>query len=164
MYEHIVVPLDGSKLAEEALPDAERLARLTSAPVHLVRVIDLSDLMWHGQSGWVMEDTAAEHALAAESTAASSYLETIAERLVGAGLVAETEVRRGQPSREVIAAARPGDLIVMAPHGRSGVTRWFLGSVAEEVVRRAEVPVLLVRANKLEMSQNEPTPALANRS
>ena len=54
-------------------------------------------------------------------------------------------MRHGSPERDLAASSRPDDLIVMATHGRGGMTRWFLGSVAEEVVRRSPVPVMLVR-------------------
>ena len=54
------------------------------------------------------------------------------------------ELRRGAVSRELLDAAEPGDLYVMTSHGRSGPARWFLGSVAEDVIRRSAVPVLLV--------------------
>jgi nucleotide-binding universal stress UspA family protein len=57
-----------------------------------------------------------------------------------------TEVAEGPTSRILVGHSKPGDVIVMASHGRTGMARWFLGSVAEEVVRRSAVPVLLVRA------------------
>jgi len=155
MYTRIVVPLDGSELAERALPDAERLARLISAPIHLLRVVDLTLLPWYGQFEMSMEYAATEQMLADDSDAASTYLQTIAERLTASGLTAVTEVRRGPTSRSLIDATKPGDLIVMASHGRSGMTRWFLGSVAEEILRHATVPVLLVKAGERELTQIE---------
>ena len=162
MYQRIVVPLDGSKLAEEALPDAERLARLMDAPMHLLRVVDLTQLPWYGQFGGAMEYVASEQALAADDEAAASYLQTVAERMTASGLSVVTEVRRGPTSRVLIAATRPGDLIVMASHGRSGMTRWFLGSVAEEILRHASVPILLVKAPEQEIARVEAALATAN--
>lgn len=161
MYQRIVVPLDGSEFAERALPEAEGLARLTGAPVHLLRVTDLSQFVWYGEFGLAMDVSAAEAETARETTAAAAYLLTIAERITGSGLTAETEVRRGQTYREVIAATRPGDLIVMASHGRGGVPRWFLGSVAEEVLRHATVPVLMVRSGELSAAKNGALPVMA---
>jgi nucleotide-binding universal stress UspA family protein len=73
-------------------------------------------------------------------------LEIVATRLRASGLVVRTESRRGHAAREIVAATAPGDLIVMASHGRSGVTRWLMGSVAEDVLRHATVPILLVKA------------------
>ena len=146
MYRRIVVPLDGSELAEKALPEAEQMARLTEAPLRLVRVIDLVQLPWYGNFAAAMDYVAVQAAITDEENAAATYLREVAARLTGDGITVETEARRGPVPREIVAAAQPGDLIVMASHGRSGVTRWLLGSVAEEVLRHATVPVLLVRA------------------
>jgi len=162
MYQRIVVPLDGSKLAEEALPDVERLARLVDAPLYLLRVVDLTQLPWYGQFGGAMEYVASEQALAADDEAAATYLRTVADRLTASGLAVVTEVRRGPTSRVLIAATMPGDLIVMASHGRSGMTRWFLGSVAEEILRHASVPILLVKAPEQEIARIEGSLAMAN--
>ena len=161
MYQRIVVPLDGSEFAERALPEAEGLARLTGAPVHLLRVTDLSQFIWLGEFGIAMDVSDAEAETARETTDAAAYLLTIAERLAGSGLTAETEVRRGQTYRQVIAATRPGDIIVMASHGRGGVPRWFLGSVAEEVLRHATVPILMVRSGELAAAKSGATPLMA---
>ena len=69
-----------------------------------------------------------------------------AARLEHAGVTTTTEVRRGVSAFTIVALAQPGALIVMTGHGRTGLGRWFLGSVAEAVVRQATAPVLLVRA------------------
>ncbi|MGI8476547.1 MAG: universal stress protein, partial [Thermomicrobiales bacterium] len=113
MYQRIVVPLDGSRFAERALPDAERLARLTGATIHLVRFVDLTR---YGQLGASLEYADADQARADEHSAAAAYLQSIAGRIVVSGLVAETEVRFGQPCRELVAATQSGDLLVMASH------------------------------------------------
>jgi nucleotide-binding universal stress UspA family protein len=145
MYQRIVVPLDGSELAEKALPEAEQIARLTGAPIHLMRVIDLTQLPWYGQFGMAMEYAAVEREVGDESTAAATYLENIARRFADSGLTVNTEVRRGRAARELVAVAKPGDVIVIATHGRGGITRWFLGSVAEDLLRHSPVPILLIR-------------------
>jgi nucleotide-binding universal stress UspA family protein len=146
MYRRIVVPLDGSKLAETALPQAIDLARLTGAPVHLLRVVDFTRLERYGPYALALEYSAMEPVLADEHLEAKGYLEEIQARLDGAGLVADSEIRQGRVAREVVAAVKPGDIVVMASHGRGGLSRWLLGSVAEDVLRHASVPVLLVRA------------------
>jgi nucleotide-binding universal stress UspA family protein len=69
-----------------------------------------------------------------------------AARLEHAGVATTTEVQHGVPAFTIVALTQPGDLIVMTSHGRTGLGRWFLGSVAETVVRQAMAPVLLVRA------------------
>ena len=141
-----MVPVDGSELAERALPQAEELARLAGAPLHLVRVIDLARLERYGAYGLALEYADSQQVSAVEETEAGQYLDRIAGEVNGRGRTVTTEVRRGGVARELTALARPGDVIVMATHGRGGMVRWFLGSVAEEVVRRSPVPVLLVRA------------------
>ena len=145
MYERIVVPLDGSDLAERALPHAAEMARLTGSPIHLVRVIGAPYLGGYGLYGLAAEQAAYEQAFDAEESASREYLAKIERDLVDRGLTVTREIRRGLVRHELTATTRPGDLVVMASHGRGGIPRWFLGSVAEEVVRHATGPVLLIR-------------------
>lgn len=158
MYQRIVVPLDGSRLAEEALPTAERMASLLTVPILLLRVVDLTQLPWYGQFGMSMEYVASEQALLGDTDAATSYIQTVAERITASGIPVVAEVRRGLTTRVLIEATRPGDLIVMASHGRSGMTRFFLGSVAEEILRHALVPVLLIKAGEAIAAEVEAGP------
>lgn len=146
MFERIVVALDGSEASEQALAPAEELARRLSAPLHVVRVADVTYLRF-GVNDAALHYAALGGDLAEEETAARGYLDGIVARLAERGASATAEVRRGLAGRELVAATRPGDLLVMASHGRSGPARLLLGSVAEEVTRRSEAPVLLVRAN-----------------
>ena len=147
MYARIVVPLDGSHLAERALPPAEEFSRLTGAPLHLVRAVDPTHLPIRAYGVHAMAiEGGVPGLLFAEERAARNYLDRMAARLGERGLPATTELLTGYAPRELVGMARAGDLVVMATHGRGGLTRWFLGSVAEEVVRRAPVPVLLIRA------------------
>jgi nucleotide-binding universal stress UspA family protein len=145
MYTRILVPLDGSSLSELALPNAEEMARLTGAPLSLVYVVDLNRLDHFGMEELVGSDGLADQLQVAER-AATTYLTAIAHTLEGKGLRTTIHTRCGDPTRELVAATQPGDLIIMATHGRGGVTRTLLGSVAESVARRSLVPVLLVRA------------------
>jgi nucleotide-binding universal stress UspA family protein len=146
MFRRIVVSLDGSGLAEEALTQAIDLARLTDVPIHLIRVVDYTRLERYGPYALALEYSAVEPVLTAEQTEATAYLREVAARLTADGLTADVEVRQGRIARELVAAAKPGDVIVMASHGRGGLSRWLLGSVAEDVLRHATVPVLLVRS------------------
>ena len=82
--------------------------------------------------------------------APGKHLGRVEAVLSGRGIAATVESRRGRASRELIEATRPGDTVVMASHGRGGPSRWFRGRVAEQVVRRSPVPVLLVRAQPVE--------------
>lgn len=146
MFDRVVVTLDGSDLAESALAEATELARVFGAGLHLVRVIDLGKLEQYGAFGLGMEYSALDLAVQDERIAARDYLERHQQRLAGEGLLVTTELREGLAAREIVGALQPGDLLVMASHGRTGVRRWFIGSVAEEVVRHATVPVMLLRA------------------
>ncbi len=150
MYARILVPLDGSKLAERALPAAEELARLLQAPLHFIRVIDPAqwDLRAYGGHEPVTTQGVSSSLLTEESFAADAYLERMTRRTRVQGVGAIGEVRYGNAAREIVAMAQPGDLIVMSTHGRGGLARWFLGSVAEAIVRRSPVPVLLVRGDE----------------
>jgi nucleotide-binding universal stress UspA family protein len=145
-FSRIVVPLDGSDLAESALPTAVGLARALGAGVHLLRVIDLGRLDQIGAFGFGLEYSALDLAVQDERAAARDYLDGVLERLVADGLRATTEHREGLAAREIVAALRPGDLLAIASHGRTGLPRWFIGSVAEEVVRHATEPVMVLRA------------------
>jgi nucleotide-binding universal stress UspA family protein len=89
-----------------------------------------------------------------ERVAALQYLERVDQDVLNRHGTVTMECRQGPAAAELLAAAQPGDLFVMVTHGRGGPARWFLGSVAESVVRESSVPVLLVRA----------TPAVPNSS
>ncbi|HET7038160.1 MAG TPA: universal stress protein [Thermomicrobiaceae bacterium] len=125
MIETIVVPLDGSPLAEEALPTARAIAGRTGKPLRLVRVI-------------------APSALAAARDEAEDYLRATAEQLGGA----ETTVWLGDPAEQIVEGLSklPGAMAVMTTHGRTGIGRWIFGSVADRVVHAGVAPVLLIRS------------------
>jgi nucleotide-binding universal stress UspA family protein len=156
VYQRIVVPLDGAELAEIALAHGAHLAGLLGAELHLLRVVDVTRLERYGPYGLALEYASYEQVLTTESATARAYLSTLSERLRSTGLHVTDEIRSGVVSREVIAATAPGDLIVMASHGRAGVKRWFLGSVAEDVVRHATVPVMLIRAGEVPATLADP--------
>ena len=145
-FSRIVVPLDGSPLAEEALPTALVLAKRLHVPIHVITVIEVS-----GGETWEVVSAAVtarrfEESVARLVTDAQGVLACADEWLDARGVVATTEVLHGSPGLAIVDAVRPGDLIVMTSHGRTGLARWFLGSVAEAVVRHSPSSVLLVRA------------------
>jgi nucleotide-binding universal stress UspA family protein len=146
MYQRIVVPLDGSDLAEKSLIHAETLASLTGAPVHLVRVVET--LVQIGEQGYGAIPGSSDLAdyVAEETDAAREYLAAVVESLLRQGIAATSEVRYGQIAPQLVEASCPGDIYVLASHGRSGIARWFLGSIAEEVIRRSTAPVMLIRS------------------
>jgi nucleotide-binding universal stress UspA family protein len=146
LYTRIIVPLDGSKLAERALPEAEQLAKLTGAPLLLLRVVDYSSRDRLGDFGLLYEYEAMAQALAEEHEIADAYLADVVRKLEAEDYTVSATVVDGIAAKAIVALAQPGDAIVMATHGRTGLKRWFIGSIAEEVLRHATVPVLLVRA------------------
>ena len=143
----IVVPLDGSARAEEALPMAQDLATRLGIPVHLVTVIDISGSVTLDLAVSAISAERLEEALIQLFTAAESHLARACEHLGDSGLAISTDVLHGEPGVAIPNATLPGDLLVMTTHGRSGPARWVLGSVAEAVVRRSTVPILLMRVN-----------------
>jgi nucleotide-binding universal stress UspA family protein len=138
MLSRILVPLDGSPLAEAVLPEVVELAALRRAEVLLLRVA-----VAHAHPG--LDPVEAQVRAIEESQA---YLKGIETRLAAQGLPVKSAVRYGQAAEEIFEHARieSADLIAMSTHGRSGIRRWVLGSVAETVVRRSPTPVLLLRA------------------
>lgn len=148
MYKRIVVPLDGSETAEEVLDDAISLAKLNGAELHLVRVADSRTLEQIGGEGMMWDAATIGSLLDEEEQASVAYLNEVAERLKAENVEATTETLRGSVVNSLLSVIKPGDMIAIATHGRSGIKRWFLGSVAEELVRRATVPLLIVRARQ----------------
>jgi nucleotide-binding universal stress UspA family protein len=149
MFNRVVVPLDGSPLAEQALTQAVELANRLDIPVTLVRVVDVTMLDRYGAYGLAAEYTAVGQLAAEEQEAADEYLAATMQRLATEAKQPVTvRVMTGAAAKAIVEAAGPEDVIVMASHGRTGVKRWFLGSVAEDVMRKAASPVLLIRADE----------------
>ncbi|HWP23868.1 MAG TPA: universal stress protein [Candidatus Binatia bacterium] len=141
MFNQVLVPLDGSVVAEQALPFASALARGLHLPVQLLSVVDLSETIAAAEPTRGVAETIEEATRKREA-----YLKEIARNLED--LPTSWVVERGSAVEGIIenAAKTPGALIAMATHGRSGVKRWLLGSVAEKVLRGSSNPLLLVRA------------------
>jgi nucleotide-binding universal stress UspA family protein len=142
----ILVPLDGSPLAEAALPLATTLARTHESHLILLRAWRLfppSQGFWHGRVAY----SAVERY---EYQAAKVYLQAQRNYLREQGFDVRVLLGNTFPIEAIVAAVptKNIDLVVMATHGRRGLARWLLGSVADEVVRLAPCPVLLVRHSK----------------
>jgi nucleotide-binding universal stress UspA family protein len=142
MYKKILVPLDGSELSESVLNHVVTIATNCQVPeVVLARVrepLDKSvkktlDAKIFSQLDEAYYDEAA------------NYLEEIATTLKRKGIAVKVEVLSGKPAEEILKySQRSGvDLIIMSTHGRSGVSRWVFGSVADKVIRQTEIPVLI---------------------
>lgn len=145
MLERILIPLDGSDLSEEVLPFAATLARGCNSLIVLVNVVDVGEF---ATASGVMHGHLVSDLIEHSRQWAESYLITVRDRLKGEGLVATTRVAVGAPADGIItqADANGAGLIAMSTHGRSGLARWTLGSVAEKVLREAGTPLLLYRA------------------
>ncbi|MFC1867174.1 universal stress protein [Thermodesulfobacteriota bacterium] len=146
MYKKIMVPLDGSELAECVLPHLEAFIKGDNTiDVSLVRVVSL-EMPYNGEYA-IAPDLLAKRESETESLA-KDYLNKIVNRLKreGAALHAEVIVGRVTESLADYAMKNDIDLIIIATHGRSGITRWVRGSVSDKVLRSAKVPVLMVRA------------------
>jgi len=145
MYKKILVPLDGSELAKMALDEAEKLAKAFDAEIILFQVVPFMPI--YGSPELVTPLIVDEK----QKEAAEKYLANLGEELKKRGLRAAATVRTGQQvAVEIIDFAKEagGDLIIMCTHGRSGISRWVMGSVALKVVTRAETPILLIRSKK----------------
>lgn len=145
MTSRILVPLDGSETSEVALDEAVRQAKTFDLPVHIVRVVDTQMLEQVGGSAAAFNYTMLGEMFEQESADARAYVEQVAGTLRSERLTVTHEVLIGPITRGIVDETRPGDMIVMGSHGRTGFRRWMLGSIAEEVMRHAEVTVLLVK-------------------
>lgn len=146
MYRHILVPLDGSALAEQVLPHVHALAAnegttritlLRAVPPIFTTSVDYSGML----------ATTAADALETMEEEARAYLEGIATQFRAEGYTVRVEVS-AMPAAEAIldyADSQHADLIAIATHGRSGISRWVFGSVTQKVVQTCPVPVLVVR-------------------
>jgi nucleotide-binding universal stress UspA family protein len=145
MYKKILVPLDGSELAKKALDQAEKLAKTFDAEIVLFQVVPFMPI--YGSPELVTPLIIDEK----QKEVAERYLMDLAEELKKRDLRVSSMVRTGQQvAVEIIdfAKERGVDLIAMCTHGRSGITRWVLGSVTLKVLTRAETPILLIRSKE----------------
>jgi len=133
VYSKILVPLDGSEIAESILPHVKDMAVAHGAEVILLRVLPATGVL----------PSAAER----EAMEARNYLSAVEKRLQQQGVNARFTIRHGEDAEEITdyAEVNDVDLIAMSTHGRSGVGRWIFGSVAEKVLRGTNKPILLVR-------------------
>jgi nucleotide-binding universal stress UspA family protein len=145
MYKKILVPLDGSELAKTALGQAENLAKTFDAEIILFQVVPFMPI--YGSPELVTPLIVDEK----QKEAVVKYLASLTEELKKRGLRVSATVRTGQQvAGEIIDFAKEAgvDLIVMCTHGRSGISRWVLGSVALKLLTRAEAPILLIRSKR----------------
>ena len=139
MYEKILVPLDGSEIAEVALPYAEEMAGRLGSEITLISVSHSAE-----EQDQQMFQLYIQKTVESIRERAERYLEKPSERVIQV----KSAILVGNPAEEIVDYADRDDidLIVMATHGRSGIKRWALGSVADKVLSATEQPVVLIRA------------------
>jgi nucleotide-binding universal stress UspA family protein len=143
MFQRLMVPLDGSSLAEQALPVAARLAKATGGSLLLVQVVSLP-IDYSGGLSPVPVMT--QEIVDSELQRATNYLATIVQQPQLAGIDVATDVLYGFPAQQLAqtAEAHECDLIVLCSHGRTGLSRWALGSVALSLIHQSTVPILVL--------------------
>ena len=148
MYERILIPLDGSGRAEAILPHAEYLAQMDGAAIILLRVVEPAPIIAGPYDARPL--TLAPEDAEARLREIDAYLAGLVERLAAKGIEARHLIVQGPVVETIIevATGENADLIALASHGRSGLTRVFYGSVAAGILQRIDRPLLLVRAQK----------------
>jgi nucleotide-binding universal stress UspA family protein len=144
MYKRVLIPLDGSALAEQALPHAIAQAKHFQAELILLRVVEP---FAHARG---MSLSGLEQIRQQAHTWAREYLESLAAYIQEQGVLVQKVTIDGRPHTGIAEFAESNrvDLIVMSTRGQSGLSRWLMGSVADRVVRGATVPVLMVCTRK----------------
>jgi nucleotide-binding universal stress UspA family protein len=155
MIKHILLPLDSSALAEQALPLAENVARQANANVTMLHVLPQLST-WEQQllsQTYLPTETYESERMAHART----YMSQIRDRLHMARVDSSSEIVAGEPGKAILDRAEVDniDLIVMSSHGRSGYSRWAYGSVAAKVLHGAPCPILLMRGiQKVNMAES----------
>lgn len=144
MFKTILVPLDGSPRAEQALAVAARLARASQGSLALMQVVTPPIDYWSYQPGASMLH---EQLVETSMAEAETYLALLAKSQVLVGIKVKTEAVFGTAAQSILHMAHSwrADLIVMCSHGRTGFSRWALGSVAHQIAHHSPVPVLVLR-------------------
>ena len=153
MFTKLLVPLDGSKTSEKALPYARYLAEDKNLVIELLAVVDVANMASHMSAERALHlDTIVQEAV----RASQKYLQAIAGTFTAAKI--KITVESGRPEEVIVekAAEEEDTLVTMATHGRSGMNRWLLGSVTEKVLRGATNPALLIRAKEDSRSEHGP--------
>ena len=157
MYKRAIIPLDGSIVAEGIIPFVLEVAGPLDMDIVLLRVlVPIPPSVIEG-SPYVKIEDPEKRRLEAEA-----YLMPIAVDLRAKGVRVTAMVRRGEPTAEILAGARAADadLIAMTTHGRSGLGRLLFGSVAEAVLRQADIPVFLMRQSPAQVAARAAVEAL----
>ena len=146
MFNKILVPLDGSELAECVFPYVEDIAKLRNSRVEAAFVVEHYEMPFHG--GVVFDEDNLKEIERSAKKGAEQYMRTVKKRLFSKGIDINTVVLEGKIADTLVdyASNNGFDLIVMATHGRSGLARWVVGSVADKILHCSTVPALLIRS------------------
>ncbi len=142
-FEKILIPTDGSDNAKAAVAQGLALAKIMDAEVTALNVVDIGE--FYTRRGLRRADVDNYPILEEE---AKTIVEQVRQEGEQMGVVVKKLVRKGVPENEIVAVSKDYDLIVMGTLGRTGLDHFFIGSVAERVVRFASCPVLIIRAQK----------------
>jgi nucleotide-binding universal stress UspA family protein len=144
MYKKILVPLDGSPLAEAVLPHAEALAKSEGAEIVLLRVA-----VTPARYLFAHNPAEGNNVIKMIEKEAKDYMKAEVAKLQNEGIKVTGITRDGAAPDEILEVAEEthADVIAMSTHGYSGVERWLMGSVAEKVVHHAHIPVMLIHPN-----------------
>jgi len=139
MYKHILLPLDGSRLAEQVVPYAQQVAKASKAKVTLLNVVSPVDAR--------VSNEAIEKMLQSERSSLEQHLKKVEEAFRGRGIETQSVIVTGNPADEIVRAVadRKCDLVTMATRGHSGIGRWMFGSTADKVLHAVSSPLLLIR-------------------
>ena len=143
MFQRILVPLDGSKRAERALPIAARLAHRAGGSIVLVQVVNIPI----GYSPAQTQSVALKQEVLQITSEARKYLADFSSSDILTGIPTEIEVSYGEPASTILnmVPTQNVDIIIICSHGSTGMRHWVLGSVAQKIARHSSVPVLILR-------------------
>lgn len=149
MFQRILLPLDGSDLAEQALPVAAYIAHHARGKIVLLECVvpPIEFGPYIGREPPLL----VQQAIDTDTEMATNYLKRVVQEHNLADLEMESKVEYGLPAHCILTVAeqQQSDLIVISSHGRSGLSRWILGSVAQKVIRHAPIPVLVLRSQQI---------------
>jgi nucleotide-binding universal stress UspA family protein len=151
LIKRILVPLDGSKVAEQIVLHAEGLAKVMAAELILFQAYESLGRTMSGEGFRVMPEKEVNEENKRREEEAKAYLEAIAKPFRERGLAVSEAVASGDPAEKILDYAESSavDIITMSTHGRSGIKRWVFGSVTDKVLHAGDMPVLVVRATGL---------------
>lgn len=156
MLRHILLPLDGSQLAEEAIESARAILP-QGASITLLTALSMPENWLYGADPLIVFSDY-RRTLDQMEEAAKAYLERIADELRSEGFQVQTLTKYGQAAPAIMdtAASLKVDAIIMSTHGRSGISRWLFGSITNKVLTAPPCPVLVVPSHQKERAANEP--------